>query len=495
MGFRTGLRRRQGSTEGRQRSEISAFAIVGAIVLVTALAGIVTRQAGFLAAFWPASAVLIGLFVRAPSLAGPAGWLGALVGFVVADLITGSSVDRMLALTFGNLTEVVAGFLALRAMSVEHQRLQQPFSILYVFLACIAGGLGAAVGGIWPGVVFFEMSPGEAALTWFASALASCMAILPLVLAAPSMRRTADAWSFVKEETRRTALPLAFLAVSLVAGLLVGGPAAVTFPVPPLLYCALVAGLFPTTVLNLISTAWMMVAITSTDFLLLGELPTDRTILSIQIGLSLLAMGPIAVAANVASRDEALLHLRRTAARDSLTDTLSRGAFEIEAGRLLTRLAAERRPVSLLMLDLDHFKQVNDTYGHQAGDLVLTEFADSVRRCLRDSDLIGRIGGEEFAVVLPGVRREMADILAERIRSEVSANRTEYAGNHFQVTVSVGNAHFESAPAELYAALAAADDALYLAKHRGRNRVVTRSRLGDEPVGPPPEGQVSFVWR
>ena len=305
------------------------------------------------------------------------------------------------------------------------------------------------------------------------------------------MRRTSDAWDFIRDEGRRTALPVAFLVVSLVAGVVVGGPAAVTFPVPPLLYCALVAGLFPTTVLNLISTAWMMVAIASTDFLLLGELPNDRTILSIQIGLSLLAMGPIAVAANMASRDEALRHLRRTAARDSLTDTLARGAFEDEAGRLLESLAAHRRPVAFLMMDLDHFKQVNDTYGHQAGDLVLAEFADTVRTCLRDSDLVSRIGGEEFAVVLPGVRREMAGVLAERVRSEFEAIRMEYAGNLLRVTVSVGNAHFEAAPFDLRTALAAADDALYEAKKRGRNRVVTSLRRGLS--GPMARGRISLA--
>ena len=141
MDFVSGLRRRQGNKDDGQRPEVVAFTVVGAVVLIAALVGILTRQAGIMA-FWPASAVLIGLFVRAPKLAGPGGWLGAFLGFAIADLVmTGDSLDKMLALAFANFCEVAAGYLALRSIAEEHQRLRQPFSILFVFLACIAGAV------------------------------------------------------------------------------------------------------------------------------------------------------------------------------------------------------------------------------------------------------------------------------------------------------------------------------------------------------------------
>lgn len=481
MGSETRVPQRRHAGESRHSPGL-AFLTVAATTLALALVGILTRQVGFLAAFWPANAVLVGLFVRVPSLATPLGWLAAFVGFACADLATGSSVTKMLLLTFGNLVEITAAYLALKALAPEHQRLRQPFSILYVFGACVVGAVAAGVSGIWPGVALYDLPPLDSALTWFASALAGSMAILPLVLATPSMRGRSDILQVLVGEARRAAAPFALLVVSLAAGLAVGGPAAVMAAVPALLFCALVAGLFPTTVLNVIATAWTMIAITSTDILLLGELPSKRTILSIQVGLSFLVMGPIAVAANVASRDEALRRLRQTAARDALTGALTRGAFEREAAETMSRLAAEGRPVSVLMFDLDRFKEINDTHGHLAGDRVLVEFAELTENSLRDSDVFGRIGGEEFAVVLPGVRRDMAALVAERIRDVFDGRAIEHDSQLIEATVSVGNAYFEHAPVELATALAAADRALYRAKQTGRNRVVTESAVADQPA-------------
>lgn len=155
---------------------------------------------------------------------------------------------------------------------------------------------------------------------------------------------------------------------------------------------------------------------------------------------------------------------------DSLTGTVNRGAFFETAQRMLDRCRRDNAPLSLIMFDLDRFKTVNDTHGHQAGDHILSDFAETVRQSLRPSDLFGRYGGEEFAVVLPGASIETARAIAERVRRLFSEQNEFLNGVPLRATVSAGvasAAHGRS----LHGVLAAADQALYSAKRGGRNRV------------------------
>lgn len=139
------------------------------------------------------------------------------------------------------------------------------------------------------------------------------------------------------------------------------------------------------------------------------------------------------------------------------------------------KLRAERyrRPFSLLLMDLDHFKQVNDSLGHQAGDLLLQAFARRLEKLLRTSDHIARIGGDEFGVILPETAGEAALELAERIRNDVDAQPLPLAesGQLDPVTVSVGLATFPEHAKEVESLFAAADQALYRAKKGGRNQL------------------------
>ena len=161
------------------------------------------------------------------------------------------------------------------------------------------------------------------------------------------------------------------------------------------------------------------------------------------------------------------------ATTDSLTGVYNRRTFEDLAEAQLSRARRARTPVSLLMLDLDHFKRVNDTHGHQAGDHVLAGFAKLVRTCLRKEDLLARYGGEEFVVLLPGATPAAASALAERIRETTAASQIKGAGHDIRITVSVGvTSESGNKLPPLTAMLARADEALYAAKAEGRNKVV-----------------------
>ena len=173
----------------------------------------------------------------------------------------------------------------------------------------------------------------------------------------------------------------------------------------------------------------------------------------------------------VLQRARAEGEVRRLATFDALTDLLNRRGFLKLGERTLAAARRGRRRSAALMLDLDHFKSVNDTFGHAAGDRVLRDFADVLRRSVRPADVLGRYGGEEFCALLPGVTREEALEVAERIRR--GAAEACLGELPEPVTVSIGVA-LVSLPAEgaLESALELADKALYEAKAGGRNRVV-----------------------
>jgi diguanylate cyclase (GGDEF)-like protein len=169
---------------------------------------------------------------------------------------------------------------------------------------------------------------------------------------------------------------------------------------------------------------------------------------------------------------------------DALTLGLNRRAFMEEAARALARERRQERLCALLMFDLDHFKQINDRFGHVQGDVVLKGFADRVRQRLRAGDVFGRYGGEEFLVLLPGADAGAGFVLAEQLRTRVAEFPFSMGEEKTALTVSVGLA-VDNGEGGIPELIEAADWALYRAKHRGRNRVVVFDEQEAEAVGMP----------
>lgn len=161
----------------------------------------------------------------------------------------------------------------------------------------------------------------------------------------------------------------------------------------------------------------------------------------------------------------------RAARTDSLTGVASRGAFTETAEAEIQRALRYRQPLCMVLIDLDHFKTVNDTHGHASGDAVLASFARTIFREVREVDVIGRLGGEEFAVLLPNISAGEAVQVAERMRYAVEASELRVNGHPLQYTASFGVAEFDPRELSLSSLLSRADSALYDAKRRGRNRV------------------------
>jgi diguanylate cyclase (GGDEF)-like protein len=450
---------------------------VALLVFAASLFGIFTRPVGSLAAFWPANALLLGVMVRYRSLSTLAGWVAAFVAYVAADLSTGGQLRVTLWLSAANMAGAFTGYLLFRLLPEDDRRLRRPLSVLYLFVICTAAALAAALSGGGIARLLFGRDFLTGLEFWFTTELVNNLVILPMVLAFPGLPKTSARVPGSRREDRSLvrlghAMPAAALLTSCVAGVLVGGPGAIAFPVPALIWCALSYGMFATAFLTMLLCAWLMLAVSGGLLRLPMAADAMQSVSSLRLGIALIALGPLTVASINAARNDVLAKLMHAVDHDCLTGTLSRGAFLSRACGLLAESARTMRPAALLMMDLDHFKKINDGHGHAAGDKVLVAFAGLVGVLLREGDVLGRLGGEEFAVLLPGVGRTEAVAIADRIRHAAAGASVVVSPDvSLRISVSIGVAVADAAGHSLDQLMAAADGALYLAKSGGRNAV------------------------
>jgi diguanylate cyclase (GGDEF)-like protein len=194
--------------------------------------------------------------------------------------------------------------------------------------------------------------------------------------------------------------------------------------------------------------------------------------------VSIVLLVVVSFSMSTLSAEQAARDLRERAAHDGMTGLLNRAAFLERAADEARTPGAARGAGVLIMADLDHFKAVNDTYGHAAGDVALRAFAAACTAAVRSTDLVARYGGEEFVLLLPGTDLDRAQAVTEEISRELA--RAPMPAGFPPPTASYGIAPAGTGRAEVEAAIAAADEALYRAKSAGKNRVVCAS--ADEAV-------------
>ena len=210
---------------------------------------------------------------------------------------------------------------------------------------------------------------------------------------------------------------------------------------------------------GLLSSAWLSV------------LSLEAFLMTIATAFILLAM----------SKERTELRHKTAAMTDPLTGLLNRRAFLQDAESLLQQQTARDRPIAVLLIDLDHFKSINDRFGHAVGDKVLQIFAKTTRGGLRQTDLVGRLGGEEFTVVLADASTDNAYLVADRLRKAFAAAAAVVDGEAIYATASIGVSVIIDPRQDLAKLITLADQALYLAKARGRNRVeVAPIEVADE---------------
>ncbi len=205
--------------------------------------------------------------------------------------------------------------------------------------------------------------------------------------------------------------------------------------------------------------------------------PRGAPALRLDTALQLLQQSGVSLPAAGDERDAAWLQavidgLCDLSSRDALTGLANRRQFELALAREIDRVARAGEPALVLMIDIDHFKKVNDTHGHPAGDVVLQAVAQALHDCIRPMDTVARFGGEEFAMILPNCPPTFGQTVAERVRNKVQGRAVAVApGVEVSVTVSIGGAfapQWVRSSAPLW--IERADQQLYRAKQQGRNR-------------------------
>ncbi|WP_052025884.1 GGDEF domain-containing protein [Phyllobacterium sp. YR531] len=398
--------------------------------------------------------------------------MSAFAGYLAAGM---TNFDLLISawLAAAHISFVVGGYIFLIRLSADDRRLRRPFSIVYLCLACITGAAVAGAVDSGLAIVLAQTSVQTKTQFCFISEFTDSVIMLPMILAAPSSLVVA-----LKDVAKKIwarpeiydILPILALALTILVSVVVEGPGAFAYPVPALLWCALRYDLFSVTILTFLFSIWKIISVSGGFHAADQHTINIGEVTSLRLAIGLIALGPLAVASMNTTRNELIRKLRYAASHDSLTDAFSRSGLISRGQDVLEANRSNGHPTTIIMLDIDHFKRVNDKFGHAAGDSVLVEFAARVSNVLRDSDLFGRLGGEEFAVLLPETGFLEGSEIAEKIRQAVEETEISLPStDSVPITVSGGIVVTQEQYETLDVLLLRADRALYLAKAKGRN--------------------------
>jgi diguanylate cyclase (GGDEF)-like protein len=455
--------------EIKQAATLSGLASLGLLTLVYFAAARLGLQVAYLnpsaTPVWPPTGIALAALLVLGYRASPAIWLGAFL----ANLATTGSLVSSAGIAVGNTVEALAGAWLVNRFAggrhaVERSADLFKFAVLAAVSTSISATLGvfslSADGFVQPG------THGAVWLTWWLGDLVGALIVAPLVLL-----WSAD-WRLRFSPVRAgetTALLLAVLAGGLV---MFGG----FLPPFPLTFLALPLLLWPAfrfgpreavtvaALLGVIAVAGTLRGVGS----FAGRSP-NHSFLLLQSFMGVSTLTALAVAGEVAERKRLEARLSHLADYDSLTDVLSRRRFQEQLDQQLADTRRYGTPAALLFVDMDDFKSVNDRFGHAAGDKVLANVAALLRGRLRDSDSLGRIGGDEFVVLLPHADREQAEAVASQLLKAIATQPTALGEKEIRSAASIGIALLSDHGQTLEEILAHADDAMFAAKAAGHN--------------------------
>ena len=424
---------------------------------------------------WPPT----GLALAALVLFGRRLWPGVALGALLVNGLSEVPLAAACGMAVGNTVEALIGASLLGLVPGFRPSLERVIDV--VALAVLAAGLSTAVSasiGVTSLALGGVITPGAYWATWQVWWVGDALGAL--VVAPMIMIWARPGPLLVSTRARLTGVAL----VAGLGGVTLGafsGPVERPYLVFPLLICAALLLRQPGATVAILVVSGVAVVLTVEE---VGPFVTGTTVhnlWALDTFLAVAALTTLMLAAVVSERDRADSESRRLAGQlrsladtDSLTGLSNRRSFEAELERHVAEVARYGPAGALLVLDLDHFKQVNDDLGHRAGDELITAVADLLRHRLRDTDVICRLGGDEFAVILARASqteaRHVADALVEAVRLHVSLS-TDHQDRG--ITVSVGVAMFDTPGVSARDMLVRADLAMYQAKQAGRDRSAT----------------------
>lgn len=461
------------------KTPFGIFMVMACVIAFSAFLGIASRPLSFLATLWIPNPLLLGLFLRFPHLNHWSGWLGAFIGFMLADLITGNNFFLTTALTLANLINVSVALLLIKLSRLDHTKYNQGLTFLYLFIIISISSFMSALFAIltvpYMPNTFMGLDRLSTEFTmWWTGEIQNMVLILPIILSFPTSIRFHDfLYQKVPQLEQKPVLILPFLTVVLCTclGYYFSGPGALMFPIAAMLWAALTYQLFTIALINLLVCSLLFYSVTQ-FYLSFSTHDYLATTVSARIGMFMMALAPLTVALINQNRSTLYKQLRQHVDFDALTQAMSRRNFMESTVSKLKLIQPQKRPFALLMIDLDYFKNVNDTYGHHVGDVTLQHFVKITQQTLRQNDLFGRLGGEEFAIFLADIQPIDALKIAKRIQANLEQAPLILSDQSvLSIRISIGLLHHDQANHNLEELLTYADQALYKAKELGRNQV------------------------
>lgn len=465
-------RRAQDQRLHLQRPAFFDGLLLGVAVALLTLLGGQLRLPGELPPLWPVAPLLVGVMLRYPLLSHGWAWLGAWAGMAGAQYLAGTAVSTACWLAVATVLSSGLCYITMTQLSPHSAGLRTPASVLHLLLACL-------VAAVADGLLYAQVAPALALglpprnmLHWFGTSLVNYMAFLPMVLTVPTRRRQPSYAEEVRSGPKldvRLVLPMLGLALCATAVWAVQSKAAPALTLPALLWCALAYPLW--------ASALLIGGVGMLFFLghLLGFLhlaaPAAQTGQAWidALALAALMLAPLMAASIMASHRELEQRLRVMADFDPLTHLPVRNAFFQWGHKLLQHRYLQRLPVGVVLLDVDQLQAINDTYGHAAGDKVLTTLGRLLHGCVRRQDCLGRLGGEEFGIIVCNQTVQDVQQLVERICQDFAQHPIVLDhGETVRCSITAGGVCAELAPLSLAGLLSQAEQALRIAKRRGK---------------------------
>ncbi len=437
--------------------------------------GAMLRLVEELSLFWPLNAVMAGVFARYSWLNRLHNYAICYVAMLVYDAMTTTWGATSLVINLSNMVFILTVALLIVRDKKRPERRTLPINALRIFNYCLLGALGCALVGAFASVGIDELTFWPLYADWFSEQFSTGVLILPCVLTLTWPR-------WVMTFRVEHLLPIAALVTSLVASVTIGGAGSLLFPLPALIWCAVRYSLLTTALLTFLTGALEIILVANGTINIFVASPQQMPhMFSARLGIATMAICPIIVCVSVNAINTLMKQVSLRADFDFLTRVYSRSGLYEALGR---ERRTEARHLTVMLLDIDYFKNINDSYGHECGDRVLTTFAQKIQQTVGDSGIVARMGGEEFAVVATTQDPYQGFMLAERIRRAVEAHPFRWQQQTLFLTVSIGLSSGTTQSWELTERfnklLAEADEYLYQSKKAGRNR--TSAREGQGPT-------------
>ncbi|MBA8275416.1 GGDEF domain-containing protein [Escherichia fergusonii] len=418
-----------------------------------------------LSLFWPLNGVMAGVFARYVWLNRLHYYAVSYVAMLVYDAMTTQWGWVSIVINLSNMVFIITVARLVARDKQLGKNKYEPVSALRLFNYCLIAALLCALVGAIGSDSIDSLSFGPLLADWFSEQFSTGVLIVPcmLTLALPRI---------VPRFKAEQLMPIVALIISVIASVVIGGAGSLAYPLPALIWCAVRYTPQVTCLLTFVTGAVEIVLVANSVINIAVASPFSiPQMFSARLGIATMAICPIMVSFSVAAINSLMKQVAQRADFDFLTQVYSRsGLYE---ALKKTELRGTQH-ITVMLLDIDYFKSINDSFGHECGDKVLSVFAKHVQKIVGNQGLVARMGGEEFAVVVPSLNAQEGLLLAEKIRKAVALHPFDWQQKTLYLTVSIGigsgATRFETLTEVFDKLMVEADECLYRSKKEGRNR-------------------------